>query len=180
VADVTCGPSLAADAATRPSIVLSLVLVIPLAACGEAGNPGVAVDAPCRYVDTGECTAPAGSTPPAAPTLRTQDPCWSHSSTGVTVIGSAAEWDAQFGACTEVPADVDFATQRIAVATVWCTQLEARFVVETAAAVVIGVREGLAGVCIDAPIIVTLPRSPKRVRMASCRVTPEGDCQPIA
>lgn len=167
----------------RPSIVPLaaplLALVLPLAACELGGNPGIPPDATCRYLDTGECTAPAGSTPLAVPVTRLDDPCWSHSTTGLTVVGSAAEWDAQFGACMEAPA-VDFATQRIAVATVWCTPLESRFVVETAGEVIVGVRLGLAGICIDTPIMVVLPRSPKPVRMASCQVTPEGDCPPIA
>lgn len=149
-----------------------------LAACGDAG--GAPADAACHYVDTGECDPPAGSTPLAAPAVELQDECFNHTDTGVLVFTTAAEWDAQFGACMPAPATVDFATQRLALVTTWCTATTPRFVAETAGAIVIGVHESQGGACIQTAVMVTLPRGTKPVRAAHCVVTGEGDCPPLA
>jgi hypothetical protein len=176
---VARGPSLANAARMRSTIVLPLALALSLAACGD-GGAGAPVDAGCDlFIDVGECTAPPESLPVEAPVARPEGSCWDHGTSSALVVTSAAEWDASFGTCAPVPAGIDFATQRLVVAYAWCQPIEIRFVAETAAEVVVGVRYGIAGICLDTPLVVTLPRSTKPIRVASCNATIPDGCPPI-
>ena len=122
---------------------------------------------------TGECRPAADAIPlQTTPTrIESYQHCLNVQETGVDIASSEAEWNALFASCGQdvpLPADVDFATQRLAIAHVQCAPLEFHFSAESPDEIVIGVMAEIRGACIGDLIVVPLPRSSKPVRVAEC------------
>lgn len=154
-------------------MTLGAVVVLEAAGC-DATDDGP------RQIDVGECAPPVGSSqlPLAASSLGVGN-CLAQLTDSLAVVDSTAAWDGLFQCATPVPAGLDFATQRAAVVDIRCAPIQATFVAETASEVVVGIHQGISGACIDVPVIVPLPRSPKPVRIALCQQSCEGACPPV-
>lgn len=159
---------------SRSAHLLALsVIVVWVAGC-DATTDG------SRQVDIGECAPPTGSSDlPLTALSLGFDHCLPWLANNLAVVDSTATWDGLFPCPTPVPAGLDLVTQRAAVVQLRCSPIEARFAVETAREVVVGIHQGISGACIDAPVVVPLPRSAKPVRLALCQQSCEGDCPPV-
>ena len=165
-------------AATMKSHMFGAGIAIALTAGGCVLGGGD--DGGSRTVEIGECAPPEGATTLAlSPVWLDSSPCLDFLSGDLAVVDSVALWDALFTCPTPVPDGLDFATQRVAVVQVRCTPLDARFVAETSGELVVGIYQRISGACLDAPLVMPLPRSAKPVRLARCQQSCEGDCPPV-
>jgi len=154
---------------------LGAVLAVMLSGCGSGDGDG--------WHQAGECDPPAGVDLPigAATIVENWDAdaqCYFDRLAGLVVIGSQAEWDAQFSCATPPPAPVDFATQRAAIITLDCTPFDLTFAIETADDIAIGIHSHVSGACLGNVDVVPLPRSNKAVRLAECH-DECSDCPPV-
>jgi hypothetical protein len=145
--------------------MLRAVLIL-LVACGGGSSPGN---------DTtlvGECEPAEDATELSVTpiTIDSSSHCLERD-TSITIVESVAQWDELFAGCNrpEIPAGLDLATQRAAIAVVSCQPIDMRFTSETAAEIVVGVMTRVSGACLANLIVVPLERSTKPVRLAQCR-----------
>lgn len=151
-----------------------LCFVWLVAACTSSGHSG--------YYNVGECDPAKDATPLTVTAAQVQDfnNCL-RDNVGLEVVDSVAQWDALFTMCQQqvpVPAGIDLANGRAAVAHVQCSPISLRFVAESSAEIVVGVLSGVSGACIDDPLVIPLARSTKPVRMAQCSSVCD-DCPPV-
>jgi hypothetical protein len=141
------------------------VWLVVLVAC-DGGGPS--------YYEAGECTPPEAGAPLGAASYAV-DTCEPLLSSELVVVDTQAELDAMFP-CGTPPVAIDFATQRAAVAAMYCSPIAHRFTSELADEIVIGVFTWPSGACLGNAIVVALPRAAKPVRLAHCYQQCAGDC----
>jgi hypothetical protein len=157
-----------------PAPIVAFALAASAVACSVDDDGG------SRTVELGECAPPAGALDVAiAPLSLGFDHCLAPLSGDLAVVASAAEWDGRFSCPTPVPDGLDLSRARAALVQVDCTPTEVRFAAETSTEVVLGIYTRVSGACLDAPVVVALPRSSKPVRLARCQESCEGDCPPV-
>jgi hypothetical protein len=156
----------------------AIVLIIA-AGCHESGSGGGDDDGGDNLV--GECDPQPGSVALATQSveLSSAQNCFDGGLSNLDVVEDLDGWNAAFGTCdVELPAGIDFATQRVAIVHPPCMPVDFRFSSESASEIVVGVMASVSGACITDVLAVPLPKSPKPVRVAQCMVDC-GDCPPV-
>jgi hypothetical protein len=140
----------------------ALLAAMVAAGCGDA-EP---------FAGEGECAPPVGATEVAHALayLDLYNPEPQVDVPLLSLVTSAAEWDALFAEPPSVPAAFDFASQRVAVIRRACWQIRDRFVVEAGGQIVVGVAEVGTDVCGIYPLAVAVPRAATPLRLARCMV----------
>jgi hypothetical protein len=158
--------------------ILALALLALTLVLGCDGDPDGS-----EYFEAGECDPPDDGTELAAATAVSLDNLLCNPDLAdLSVIDSAAQWDALFASSScsaPVPAGIDFATQRVAIAQIHCAPTSHRFTYERANEIVLGVFSSVSGACIGNPVVVAIPRDTKPVRLAHCYQSCRGECPPV-
>ena len=156
--------------------LLALALLAPALVLGCDDDPDGS-----EYFEAGECDPPDDGTELAATLVPLVIPC-NPDLADLSVVDSQAQWDTLFAnsSCSApVPEGIDFATQRVALAQIYCAPTSHRFTSERANEIVLGVYSSVSGACLGNPVVVALPRDTKPVRLAHCYQSCSGECPPV-